>query len=176
MNLEEKKRQFTEVYERESDSLFRFIYFRVSDRELSLDMVQEVFTRMWRSINDGKEIPNPRAFLFLTARNLVIDWYRKKKSESLDELMNWNDEGDEGDLPYEPGDPDAHSDMQFKAEAAVVLEGLKKIAPHYAEVVYLRYIEGLEPQQIGTMIGTNANTVSIRLTRGLEALRKVLKV
>ena len=78
---------FEKTYTDESDAIFRFCLVRVSNREQALDLTQETFLRLWQSLSQDKEIANARAFLFTVAHNLVIDWYRKKKSVSLDSMM-----------------------------------------------------------------------------------------
>ncbi len=50
--------KFEKIYEKESDAVFRFCLFRVSDREQALDITQETFLRLWQSLSDGKEILN----------------------------------------------------------------------------------------------------------------------
>ena len=43
--------------------------------------------RFWDTLCKEKQIKNCRAFLFAVARNLIIDWYRKKKAVSLEGLL-----------------------------------------------------------------------------------------
>src|SRR6185436_7404745 len=78
---------FGEVYEKESDAIFRFCLLRTSDRDVALDFTQDTFMRFWNSLLLEKDIKNHRTFLFTIARNVVIDWYRKKKSFSLEKMM-----------------------------------------------------------------------------------------
>ena len=80
------KALFTEIYDKESDAIFRFCVTRVSSREQALDLTQDTFVRLWRSLIQGQEIRNPRAFLFTVAHRLIIDWYRKKKPMPFEEL------------------------------------------------------------------------------------------
>lgn len=82
----EIKTKFEAIYSKESDAIFRFCFIRVSDREQALDITQETFLRLWQSLHSEKEITNTKAFLFTVARRLIIDWYRKKKSFSLDSM------------------------------------------------------------------------------------------
>src|ERR1035437_5258430 len=78
---------FETIYESNSDIIFRFCLIRVSNREQAIDITQETFLRLRQSLQEGKEILNSKAFLFTIAHRLVIDWYRKKKSLSLESLM-----------------------------------------------------------------------------------------
>lgn len=99
------EREFTQAYEEHADALFRHCYFRVSNRERALELTQEAFMKTWDSVAQGKEINNYRAFLFRVLNNLIIDEYRKKKSTSLDALLEQENvtEGQFEDLQEEFG-------------------------------------------------------------------------
>lgn len=160
--------QFTEIYKRHADALFRYCYMRVHDREKAVDIVQDIFSELWKKYQSGETIEYEKAFLFTLAHNRIIDWYRKKKSDSLDVLLENDDEG----KAFEPADEKMHSNMVLSAEAKRVLLEIEKLEPIYRDVLSLRFTKDLTPQEIGEIIGENANTVSIRITRGLEKLKE----
>ena len=159
---------FNALFSAESDAIFRFCMIHVSDREQALDITQETFLRLWKKIQERTKIENARAFLYKVSHNLIIDWYRKKKSDSLDVLLENDDEG----KAFEPADEKMHSNMVLSAEAKRVLLEIEKLEPIYRDVLSLRFTKDLTPQEIGEIIGENANTVSIRITRGLEKLKE----
>ena len=171
MSIDDDKKWFTDIYNRESDLLFRFCLLRVSDRERALDITQEAFTRLWSSLVGGKNIENPRALVFVIARNLIIDWYRRKKSISLEGLTR-KDEGRE----FDPPDERATLEIEIGVDARRALEMLESLESQYREVIYFRFVEDLEPREIAEILEVNVNTVSVRLTRGLEALRKLMGI
>ena len=92
---------FTEIFEQESNALFRFCYARMSDRELAIEVAQESFARLWGKMRESTPVPNPRALLYVTAKHLIIDWYRRKKSLSLEALAL------DETRPFDPKDPQA---------------------------------------------------------------------
>lgn len=171
MSINDKKRQFTEVYEREADGLFRFSLLRTSNRDQARDIVQDTFMRFWQTLIDGKEITHERAFLYKITRNLIIDWYRKAKSESLDVLIE-NKEGEMNEFP----DTEAHRNITFSAEAREIISAIQKLEPAYRDVVYFRYVEEIPPQEIGRLLDLSTNVVSVRINRGLEQLRTYLNL
>ncbi len=93
--MKSHKETFITLYKSESDKLFRYCWMRISSREQAIDTVQESFMKLWDALEkcrkDGTQIESQRAMLFAIARNLIIDWYRKKKSISLDVLMDVED-------------------------------------------------------------------------------------
>jgi RNA polymerase sigma-70 factor (ECF subfamily) len=168
MSKTEQETAFLSVYTDEADALFRFCIIRVSDRETALDLVQEIFTRYWQSLNNGQNIDQPRAFLFKIARNAIIDWYRKKKSVSLESLAN-----PETEEPYETPSDTAELDAKLSGEGRFLISKISELSDGYRDVVYFRFVEGLLPQQIAEILGISPNAISARLTRGIDELRKL---
>ncbi len=165
------EKSFSDMYRQEVDALFRFCLQRTSDREKAIELTQETFSRYWEAVANGKSIDNPRAFIYKVARNLVIDWYRKKKPVSLDAKFFDEDEND-----YDVPDEKAHKLIEINTDASRVLSMLEKLDEEYRDVIYFRYLEDFSPQEIAEVLGLNANTVSIRITRGMDALRKIMGI
>lgn len=166
---EDKKSTFEAIYKNESDAIFRFCLLRVSNREQALDLTQETFLRLWQSLQLDKDILNNRAFLFTIARRLIIDWYRKKKSLSLDKMIL---EGKESG--YDVVDENTNEDStSSKAEGRYLIEKINELEPSYREPLYLRFVEDLSPPEIGEILGISANAASVRINRGITELRKI---
>lgn len=160
---------FTDIYNKEADAIFRFCYLRVSDREQALDLAQEVFTRLWQTMNqESRDIDHPRAFLFTIARNAIIDWYRKKKAVSLEAM-----EHEETDEPYEQLSDSALMDSKLEGEGRFLIDKIEKLSPGNKDAVYLRFVEGLAPPEIANILKISTNAASVRINRGIEELRKL---
>ena len=169
MNTDPLQSAFGAIYEAESDAVFRFCLFRVSDREQALDLTQETFIRLWQTIKKGEVMANARSFVFTVAHNLVIDWYRRKKPASLESMFE-TDEGDSSQIPEIMDD----SDTALKVEGKHLIEAINGLNPSYSHAVYLRFVEGLTPPEIGKIIGVSANAASVRINRGLGQLKENL--
>lgn len=168
-NQEAKKQQFLELYNRESDAIFRFCLLRTSDSEKAVDLTQDTFMRFWDVMSKGEEaITHERALLFKIARNLIIDWYRKKKSVSLDSFL----ENEDGSIDSLLIDKDT-TNLEMSGEARFVLEKISELEPMYQQVVYMRFVEDMKPKEISEILGESVNVVSVRITRGIEKLREI---
>jgi RNA polymerase sigma-70 factor (ECF subfamily) len=163
------KDRFAQLYNEHADSIFRFCFFRVSDRNVALDLTQDVFTRFWDSLIRGASIGNDKAFLFTIARNSIIDWYRKKKSLSLEGMQEENDDPEEFAII---GD-DAKSAIELDAEGRFLIDKIRDLPHTSQQVLYLRYVEGMKPKEIAETLGIQTNAVSVRIFRALEELRKL---
>ena len=155
---------FTACYDEYADPLFRFCLLKTSSRDVALDLSQEVFVKLWDQVRDGgaydpKKIGNVRALLFTIARNQVIDYYRKKKTDSLEPML---------DAGFEP---EAHDNPSETAAYQEAVRAINNLDEPYREAVYLRYVEELPPRDIAAVTGEKVNTVSIRITRGMKQLR-----
>lgn len=171
MDIPSKQQQFSDFYEREVDGLFRYISFRVKSRQESMDITQETFCSVWEKIATGAAIISLRAFLYASARNKIIDWYRKKKPLSLESIT----EGEDGDiLPFEPVDALAESRIVLSSEARAVLTLIEKLPTPYRDALYLRLVEEMTPKEIAQVLKVSAGTISVRITRGLAVIRKEL--
>ena len=168
MKTKTAKEQFNEIYSSESDAIFRFCLLRTADRECALDLTQETFLRLWNTLLQEKEIQNHRAFLFTVARNLVIDFYRKKKTLSIEALSE--ESPNEEFVVLQDGSEIA---QELETEARFLLGKLKELDPLYQQVVYLRFVEGILPKDIAEILGISPNAVSVRISRGIEQLREI---
>lgn len=154
---------FDTCHEEYGDAIFRFCLAKTSRREVALDMTQEVFMRLWDEARGGKHIAHPRALAYTIARNLIIDFYRKKKTDSLDTLI-------EGGLEFGES-----ASAETKSAYQEALEAINSLPEQYREAVYLRYVEELPPREIANIIGESVNVISVRITRGMRALRSRLE-
>lgn len=165
MKQEALQNIFLESFNQYSDAIYRFCVVKVSNIDLAEDMTQEVFTRYWLYVKDEKEISNVRALLYTIAGNLAKDWYKKKKSVSLDERL-------ENGLDVTSRELSSETQAQYNE----VLTAMDDMDERDKEVLYLRYVEGFEPKQIAEIIGETANNVSVRLNRAVGRLKDKMHV
>lgn len=160
MEQETTKAEFMEAFTEFGDAIFRFCLVKVSNQELAEDMTQEVFMRYWQYLRDGKEMQNTRAFLYTIANNMAKDWYKKKKSVSLDDQL---------DNAPEPAGNDL--DPEIAAQYREVLSAIDDLEENDRAVLILRYVEGLPPKEIAVILEESANVVSVRINRAEKRLR-----
>ncbi len=160
----ENTRLFLKWYEEYSDGLFRYCFFKIGDREHSLEIIQDVFARLWQTIQKGNILDNPKAFLYTSARNSVIDWYRKKKPVSLDAL---------DEVGFEVPSSDYSSVDMDKMEASRVIKKADELEEMYREVIILRFVNDLSVAEIAELLGEKENNISVRIHRALDKLKKL---
>lgn len=169
MNPVKQEQEYLKAYDAYADNLFRHAYFRVSDRERALDIVQDTFVKVWDYLVSGGEVREFRPFLYRTLNNLIIDEYRKKKSASLDAML-------EGETVSESSFDDLKEgslqELEEQLDAKRFMGELAALPDAYREMVVMRYIDELSPQEIASITGESENNVSVRIHRGLAWLKK----
>ncbi len=155
--------KFIEAYEKYADGIFAYCSCRVSNRELAKDILQETFTKTWAYLGTHGPVENLKAFLYRTAANLIIDYYRKRRTVSLDMLE---------ESGFEPGvdDTDRWIDQLDGAQAA---ELLNKLPERYRQAVTLRYLKGLSIGEIAAKWHMPKNSVSVLIHRAVVKLRSL---
>ena len=147
--------------------LLRYLISLSGNRELAEDLFQETWIRVLERGHqyDGKHEFN--TWLYAVARNLTIDYLRKKSLLSLDALME-----DEDHAPLDPPDthPMAWEVVQQHEQAERISAAMIGLPAEYREAIVLRFQDGLDLQEIATVIGAPLGTVKSRLYRGLNLL------
>lgn len=161
--MKDMKKSFETAYVEHADALFRHAFFKVNNRDLAKDLLQETFTKTWSYIIKGNEIDNLKAFLYRTLNNLVIDEYRKKKSVSLEVI---EEEGFQLSV-------DDTKQLEMKLDGEQAIKFLQKLPDNYRNVIFMRYVDELELSEIAKALNESENVISVRIHRGLKKLKEI---
>ena len=162
--MKDQEKIFIEAHNIYSDQIFRFVLFRLNDRERSKELTQEVFMKTWVYISEHGELKNIRAFLYKVASNMVVDEYRKKgraSITSLDSLMEYG---------YDVGVDEKETNLD-RLEGSQILNLARNLPQSYSEVIFMRYVEELSISEISNIVGQSSNIISVRLNRGMKKLK-----
>ncbi len=159
-----QEQKFLDAYDAYADAIFRHIFFRIRDREKARDLTQEVFIRVWNLIVRGEEVRHIRGLLYKVARNIVIDMTRKKHELSLEVMQ---------ESGYEPSES-FDSNLFDAIDMSIIRKAMLRLSNSYQTVINLRYIDGLAPREIAYILDESVNVVSVRITRGIKELKKLL--
>jgi RNA polymerase sigma-70 factor (ECF subfamily) len=117
----------------------------------------------------GRTVDEFRPFLYRTLNRLIIDDYRKKKTESLDAIL---DEQDVPESAFEELVDGGKEDLEMELDARRVPALLQAMPEQYRDVVIMRHLDGLMPVEIAELLGESVNTISVRIHRGMAWLAK----
>lgn len=152
---------FTMAYREYAQELIRHAQVMVDSRELSEDLVQDVFLKVWLYIVRGGQIEKMRAFLHHALHNVIVDTYRKHKTLSLDALLERGQEPsvDESKRMF---------DILDGRRAFVLID---KLPPTYQRVLRMKYARDLSYQEASLATEQSRNTIAVQVHRGIEKLR-----
>lgn len=165
--MDNKKEQFSLIYDQYIDKIYRFVYLKVNSQEVAEDLTSKVFLNGWEAYQKQQNIKNPGAFLYQIARNIVVDHYREKGRTKVTYVENLFYMPDTRKNPHEKAIVNA--DIEFTISA---LGNLKK---EYQDVLVWYYLEDMSTEQIAVLANKSVGNVRVIIHRGLEALRNELK-
>lgn len=154
------------LYDRYVDPIYRYIYFRLNNREESEDLVETAFLKTFEVIRqDPGKIDQIKPWLYRTAHNLVIDHYRTRKNHlPMDAVANKRD-GKE--LP--------EMDVINGEEQSNLKRALEMLSPEQQQIVIFRFIHGLTHDETSEIMGLKASYLRVLQYRALQKLREILK-
>lgn len=160
-----QKDEFEKAYIDFSDQIFRYIYFRIFDRDIAKDLTQETFYKVWDYIAKGNTIENMQAFLYRTAHNIIVNTIRDKKpSVSIDNLIET--------IGFELADTEQEESNARLRDIASILDSFKMLNEKDSELMRLRYVDGLSIEEISAITRYSISNISVKIHRILEKLKK----
>lgn len=163
---------WAEVVRQFSRRIYNLAYRFTSSHAGAEDLTQEVFIRVYRSLNQyDPKLGDLSNWLMRLARNLIIDDYRKRQRTPTDSGEDLADH--EYHLPSVSDSPQRSLERQERR--LQVHEAIKKLSPDLRECVILRDIEELSYQEIVDLLRIPEGTVKSRINRGRIELAKVLR-
>ncbi|MBU1036696.1 RNA polymerase sigma factor [Patescibacteria group bacterium] len=155
---------FGSLFDLYSRRIYRYIYFKVSNEQLAEDLASQAFLKVWEYIYKGKRIKNFKSFIYQTARNLVIDYYRSREKKELPLIYISEELVDEIKV-----DPDQEIDREALKKLLNTLNTDQK------EIIILRYIEEMTIREISNIVDKSTGHVRVLIHRALKDLRKYIK-
>ncbi len=160
---------FANLYDRHVAEVYRFVFFKLSNKEEAEDITSDVFLQLWRYLQEeGRRVKNFRGLLYQIARNKIIDTYRaraKKQEVSLEVVL---------ELPLES--INSVSDrLAEQGEMERIFRAVKKMKEEYQEVIVLRYINELTIGEIADALGKKRTAVRVTLHRATKKLKELLE-
>ena len=156
------------IYEKYHQKVFLYLYSLCHDQDLAEDLTQETFLKALLSLKNDHV--NIRAWLYMVARNLFYDHYRKRKREMpvnevrevLEKVQTETGSTAEGPLDQ----------LLVKEKQLIMLKALAELPKQQCEVLMLQYFGGLSQREIAAVVGVSPENVRVLAYRGKRNLRK----
>lgn len=164
-----KQTAFNYLLERFWSEIYNFLLQKVKDENEAEDMTIKTFSKAFDHIDTYKEKFTFKSWILTIARNLYIDELRKKKNFLLRLDSEKNDALEVFDESPSPEDILINEQNLARLKALI-----KKLKPHYAEMINLRYFQEMSYKEIAKEIDEPLNNVKVKLLRARKLLAELI--
>lgn len=162
---------FEALYSAHRQTLYAFLLGRCGERELALDLLQEVFMRAWRNMPmlDGLPLERQRGWLLSVARNLVID---DARAAATRQKTTREIEREAAVRQSSALSPDAEALQRERLQQLdTAIRGLPQ---DLRTVLVLQVVDGRNSTEIGEMLDRPPGTVRYQLAQARRILAREL--
>lgn len=163
LKLKEMQQQavLTDAHHDYARGLNAHAFFKTHNHAIGEDLVQDTFMKTWSYLVKGGKIDIMKAFLYHVLNNLIVDEYRKRKTTSLDVIL---------EKGFEPSKDNSEQLIDIlDGKAALLL--IQRLPERYKKVMRMRYVQGLSLTEMSLITGQSKNTMAVQVHRGLEKLK-----
>lgn len=162
--------EFSELYNVFFPKVFAYVYGRVQDKDVSMDIVADVFEKAYLKM---KSLRSPESFgswLFTIARNEVSSHWRKEKPAA----KAAQEAAIENSIHRQPKNPE--ETLLHKERVAALGEMVKQLPKREQEIIALKFDAELTNREIAGILGTSEVNVRVTIFRAIRKLRDRMKV
>ncbi|HKV10648.1 MAG TPA: sigma-70 family RNA polymerase sigma factor [Thermoanaerobaculia bacterium] len=176
-NREEGARKLFEKYRSNVEGYFTG---KGVPREEARELTQDVFFRVFKSIDSLRGASEFKAWLFQIAQNAFKNWLRSKKAEKRNASVQSLDSppGDEGallDPPAPSEDTDSLEILITQELREELLRALDELPERMRRCCWMRYVQGMKYQEIADELKISIETVKAHLFQGRKRLLAALR-
>ena len=169
-----------EIVQRYHRRIYNLCYRFAGSADDAQDLTQEVFIRMYRTLN-SYDVGRGAFMTWITTltRNLLVDHFRKTKNDRLTDSLDATASDHEDAMPLgdriPDGGPPPDSGVQSRETKETVHQALQKLSPELREAVILRDLQDMDYREIATVLKVPEGTVKSRINRGRAELARLLQ-
>lgn len=165
------KPAFDELVNSYSGKVANIAFSLLGDREDALDAAQEVFIKVYKSIDTFRGESSVSTWIFRITKNVCTDFLRKRKATVIS-LDDDKDDEQKLEIADDTHSPEEIFDRKTKVDA--VRTAIASLEENHRTVITLFDINGLSYEEIAAILSCPVGTVKSRLYRARDSLRKIL--
>jgi RNA polymerase sigma-70 factor (ECF subfamily) len=167
--LRQDNAAWDEIMGRYRRRVFHIAYKFTGKHDQAEDLTQEIFLKLFRSLDKFNRDADFGTWLTSVARNYCIDHYRASKRERevmVEDLLAFDQ------AVSSAGNPQRR--LEESDRRSFLRAGLERLPDKLREAVVLRDLQGLSYQEMADRLGLPEGTVKSRINRGREELARLL--
>jgi RNA polymerase sigma-70 factor (ECF subfamily) len=164
-------RKLALLFERHHRALYNFFVHMTGSRDLSEDLVQEVFFRILRYRHTYDESRPFPAWLYQIARNVKLEGTKKRNRE----LRVVKPAREDGEIEREPAapEPGAEESLRKQQEIGLLRRALERLPDEKREVLVLSRFQNMAYDHIAQVLGCEVGAVKVRVYRAVRELGQI---
>ena len=163
---------FNYLLDRFWNDVYGFQLKRTENENDAEDITIQTFSKAFDKISSYNDDYEFKTWLITISKNIHIDLLRKRKS-SFSNATNKNSDDEFYNIIDESPSPE--DDLITEQNLAKLLRDIKKLKPHYQEVINLRYFQELSYIEISDQLKEPINNVKVKLLRAKKLLAEIIK-
>ncbi|WP_417619603.1 RNA polymerase sigma factor [Oceanihabitans sediminis] len=154
------------------DDVYGFQLKRIQNENDAEDVTIQTFSRAFDRIETYNSDYKFKTWLITISKNIHVDILRKEKN-SINTRISKDDENSVFQILDET--PSAEDKLITEQNLAKLLRDIKKLKPHYQEVINLRYFQELSYKEISAQLNEPINNVKVKLLRAKKLLAEIIQ-
>tara|TARA_Y100000589_G_C27170763_1_gene636580 strand:+ start:143 stop:688 length:546 start_codon:yes stop_codon:yes gene_type:complete len=152
------------------NDVYSFQLMRTQNENDAEDITIQTFSKAFDKINTYDENYKFKTWLITISKNIHIDLVRKQKKT----IQNTSKDNEDNYLEIIDDSPTPEDKIITEQNLAKLLRDIKKLKPHYQEVINLRYFQELSYKEISEELKEPINNVKVKLLRAKKLLAAII--
>ncbi len=161
---------FEELVRRYQRPISAYVYRMVGNYESALDLTQEIFIKVYNSLNRYRSEFKFSTWIYKIAHNAAVDHLRR--TATREQSLVVGSEDNQFDLPIESGHPSPEQESEQRERRGEIETVVRALPGNYRELIILRHSQDLSYEEIVEVTGLPLGTVKNRLFRAREMMRQ----
>ena len=167
-----RESSFEELVRRYQRPIAAYVYRMVGDYDAALDLTQEVFIKVYNSLDRYRSEFKFSTWIYKIAHNAAIDHLRRHAVR--DQALTGSIDGDRREITIESRRLSPEQESERKERRSEIESVVQRLQASYRELIVLRHSHDLSYDEIAEVTGLPLGTVKNRLFRAREAMRDLL--
>lgn len=165
---------FGEIVALYQKAVYNSALYIAKNAEDALDISQEVFFKLWKTLNGFKGEASLKTWIAKITRTCAIDYVRSRNAKSSLSLTP-DDEEKEVEIIDTDTAANPQENYRKKEEAEAVRRAVSSLQSPTKEIIIMREFQNLSYAEIAALLNVPEGTVKSRISRGREQLKEILK-
>jgi RNA polymerase sigma-70 factor (family 1) len=160
---------FKILFENNVQRLVNFVFAIVKSKDISQDIVDEVFIRLWKTRENAVNIRNIKVYLYIAAKNAALNYISRKAFEQITEPLT--------DIDITINSEQIPDKQMITAELFnKIHEAVNSLPPRCKIIFKLVREDGLTYKEVSDILNISENTVDAQMVIAAKRIREKIKL